>query len=378
MDSVLPYLQTLDGLEHVDSACPCPSYPALRTQWFDAACAHLQADAECEIDDDVAAFVEDAMTLFLETHTTAGPWCKRPPTARAAHVAALLDKPNVGQRTQEWYAQSRTVLTASEFSAILGTPRAFGVLAQSKAAPPPDAAAPTSSRLACSTLEMSPMDWGVRFEPVVKQVLEERWDAHIVDVGRLLHPTLPHLAASPDGLVLRASDPDRVGRLVEIKCPVKRVITGEIPFEYWCQMQIQMEVTDIDECEYVEVKLAAAYKSEPAAVLAGPPAAAGTLWLLQHPDTLELKYAYTAAERANLEACEWTIVETIPWAVETIATRVVARDRAWFESTRQKQDEFWAAVAAAREGTYVLPASSRPARAPAAAKPTVHVCKIED
>ena len=38
--------------------------------------------------------------------------------------------------------------------------------------------------------------------------------------------------------------------------PVSREITGTPKKEYWVQMQLQMEVCDLDECDFLETKFA--------------------------------------------------------------------------------------------------------------------------
>lgn len=372
----------LDFVESLDSTHPCPSYSKHRDAWW--------SDVEEEFYETVAPEIEGDETVFantqefLETCITAffsaaaargGAWSLKSAEARLAHVKDLLAKPHIPQRTPEWYAQTRGVLTASEFSSILGTPRMKHALVAQKTAPPPETV--SAPRLACSTREMSAMDWGVRFEPVIKQVLGTLWGAEIVDVGRLLHPTDSRLAASPDGLFVAATDPARVGRLVEIKCPISREITGKIPFEYWCQMQIQMEVTDIDECDYVEVRLCSAYKdtkvyTEPEAGSQGEQLQ-GRIWLLQHIDTFELSYAYTEDERERLLGSSWTQVEDIPWHVEKLYTETVVRDREWFASTEAKRAEFWADVAAVGVGSYIAPPPTK-----RRGGVVVQVCKIED
>lgn len=370
----------VDAYEAYDTVCPCPSYEELRRDWFADASDALPWD---EIDPAVAAqaaefqsLIETCMTLFTEIAGSTE-WAALAPEDRAARVEALMALPQVPQRTRDWYLQGRQVLTASEFATILGTPRAVGVLAAYKAAPLPEGN--LTNRLACATGEMSPMDWGVRFEPIVKQILTARWGAEIVELGRLLHPTDPRLAASPDGLILRATDPARVGRLVEIKCPIRREITGQIPFEYWCQMQIQMEVAGIDECEYVEVKINSAYKAVPMCPEARGERHlySGTMWLLQHPDTLDLCYAHTDLELADLSAAGWGIVETIPWNLDGLYTQVVRRDRGWFAGTEAARTAFWEKVDGVRAGTFVVPPSSRPPKAKPT-EPVVVVCKIED
>lgn len=376
----------IDSYEAADTACPCPSDEGLRRGWCeevaDAAMPWEEIEPESREETyELQALVEDLLSIFFMSASSSR-WSETTPEEKAANVERLMALPQIPQRTMEWYAQSKTVLTASEFATILGTPRAVGMLATNKAAPVPEEA-PAPPRLACSTTEMSAMDWGVRFEPIVKQILTTMWGAEIVELGRLVHPTDQRLAASPDGALLKAADPARVGRLVEIKCPIRREVTGQIPFEYWCQMQIQMEVCDVDECEYVEVKINSGYKDK--AMCADAEKAgtqrhlfAGTLWLLQEPDTLELKYAYTDLERKDLERAGWNVVETVPWNLDNIYIQVVARDKNWFAGTAAARAAFWEKVEAAKAGTFVLPASSRPARAPKAEGLVVNVCKITD
>jgi hypothetical protein len=220
------------------------------------------------------------------------------------------------------------------------------------------------------------MDWGVRFEPVVKQILVNMWKANILDIGRLIHPTIERLAASPDGLVLDAADEDRIGRLVEIKCPIRRVINDTVPFEYWCQMQIQMEVADIDECEYVEMKLVSPYKgdAEPYKIPDVKPEHSGNVWIVQDPTTCALLYAYTAEELKAFEEKSFAIIETIPWHLERIFNKVIVRDTAWFTSTAEKRAEFWKVVEDVRAGTVVIPATKRAKLV----QPSIIVCKISD
>ena len=42
--------------------------------------------------------------------------------------------------------------------------------------------------------------------------------------------------------------------MLEIKNVVSREISGIPKFEYWVQMQIQMEVCDLNECDFLETK----------------------------------------------------------------------------------------------------------------------------
>jgi len=269
---------------------------------------------------------------------------------RRAAVQELLNRKQQGQRTKEWYEEAATMLTASEFDDIFGTPLGRGRLVMKKAHPAPIG----PRRVACKTSAMTALDWGMRFEPVAKQVLEREWGAVIGECGRLYHPTMARLAASPDGFIIDADDKTHVGRLLEIKCPISRKIGGEIPHKYWVQMQIQMEVTGIAECDYVEMTIASPAE-EPE----------GYLWVLSriwrgegsNPEEPidELIYAYTENERDGLVAGGWTETEKVGWAKKEICHRVVKADKEWFESTLPVQMLFWEDVEAARRGEFVLP-----------------------
>ena len=373
LESILEFYESYDSLN------PCPTYTELRADWLqETADAYQEAIPWSEIESDTfqegsvaphIEYIENIMTTFLEKSGSS--WALRPVAERKAHIETLVALPQTGQRTAEWYSQSKEVLTASEFSQILGTPRALETLALQKVASTGVLKGPP--RLACATSELGPMDWGVRFEPVVKQILDRMWGADIVDVGRLYHPTDSYLAASPDGLIRAATDEAKIGRLLEIKCPIKRELTGKIPFEYWCQMQLQMEVTGIDECEYLEVKLVSAMRDKPDYVAAEKGLGLeykGVVWLFQDATTLDLSYVYTEAERVAAAEKGRVELETIPWHLDSFFSSVVVRDRAWFASTAEKRERFWEMVGKAKQGTLEV--------APYKKGVTVQVCKIED
>jgi hypothetical protein len=126
-------------------------------------------------------------------------------------------------------------------------------------------------------------------------------------------------------------------------------------------MQIQMEVTGIGECDYVEVKLQSIQKHE--TELPGGVEPEGRLWLLQNPRTTEMAYVYTDPERAERESAGWELVEEIPWRVAGLWTKTVARDRAWFEGTAEMRAAFWRDVERARAGAWTLPESTRQRKA---------------
>lgn len=306
-------------------------------------------------------FVHNAYEQFLEKAINPE-WSKKTMEEREAHIKALCERPQVEQRTAAWYAQAATVLTASEFSTLFGSARGRAALVQAKANPPP----PSAPRaVAHRSEDIGPLNWGVRFEPVVKQILVKKWSCEIKEMGRLIHSTDSFLAASPDGLIVKSPHRDKVCRLLEIKCPYTRKVGGDIPFDYWVQMQIQMEVADIDECEYVECELVSKRPGQPIVDLSGCKFT-GNVYLWEKDGTLV--YEYDQVEKEG-----WTLVETIPWGLHKYHNKVVRRDRAWYDSTHIWRQAFWTDVARVKEGLDLL----EPV-APMTPKVKVNVCKIED
>jgi hypothetical protein len=84
-------------------------------------------------------------------------------------------------------------------------------------------------------------------------IYEEMYGTKVEDFGCIPHDTYKFLGASPDGIIVN-QDSNRYGRMLEIKNIVNREITGIPKKEYWIQMQLQMEVCDLDECDFLETK----------------------------------------------------------------------------------------------------------------------------
>lgn len=152
-------------------------------------------------------------------------------------LAKLLESPQVEQRTEKWYAMRKTMVTASDFAQALGDGK-FGSQKQ-------------FYQKKCGYEEekfnpnIPPLKWGVMFEPVACSIYEMRMNTKIHEFGLIPHATCDFFGASPDGI----SDQ---GIMLEIKCPYKRKITGEIPLQYYYQIQGQLDVCGLEECDYLE------------------------------------------------------------------------------------------------------------------------------
>lgn len=149
----------------------------------------------------------------------------------------LKERPHIEQRTQEWYDARKSLITASDFAQALGEGK-FGTQKQ-------------LFQKKCGYEEekfnsnLPPLKWGIMFEPVASEIYTIRFDCIMHEFGLLRHPSISHFGASPDGITDN-------GIMVEIKCPYKRKITGEIPQQYYYQIQGQLEVCNLDECDYLE------------------------------------------------------------------------------------------------------------------------------
>lgn len=263
----------------------------------------------------------------------------------------LLTTNQVEQRTGEWYSETKNLITASEIASLWKGGRTRGTMVMSKV---PNPSAPVINKQGALRREHTgPMDWGVRYEPVVKQILEETLGAKIHELGRIRHRSVARVAASPDGLFTECTkEPELVGTLVEIKCPPSRIINDKIPFDYWCQMQLQMEVCGRPSCEFVEVKFKELAEGESEAELQG------WITLEGNSETMELRYLYSeigAASPMPVSKGDWVLVEAYRWEAVTVRRVKVVKDNAWFPGIQGDLEAFWKDVAAARIGEWKLP-----------------------
>jgi putative phage-type endonuclease len=94
---------------------------------------------------------------------------------------------------------------------------------------------------------LPPLKWGVMYEPVA-QALYTASNAGVAvhEFGLLRHPTIPHVGASPDGIT-------DLGVMLEIKCPWRRrIVEGDVPTQYYYQIQAQLAVCGLTECDFFE------------------------------------------------------------------------------------------------------------------------------
>ena len=162
-------------------------------------------------------------------------------------VEYLRNVPQPEQRTQEWYDFRYNHITGSNAWKIFGTTATRNQLFYEKLQPQELTLSPKKF----SNMGDNPLNWGHKYEPLSIMLYEYYNDTKVSDFGCIPHRDIPFLAASPDGIV---TSEKLNGRMVEIKNVVSREITQIPKMEYYIQMQMQMEVCDLDSCDFVETK----------------------------------------------------------------------------------------------------------------------------
>jgi hypothetical protein len=317
------------------------------------------------------AYSDLASLVAEKKHGTTNHWSLK---ERTNAVERLLQLPQIEQRTEAWYLDAVGLLSASQFNCILKPGRTRGMIVLQKASTqPPDIA---QRRNCVLTNELNPFTWGIRFEPIVKQIYQKITNTKVAELGRLRHKIDSRLAASPDGLITEGPD-TRIGRFVEFKAPITRKIISVIPEDYLAQMQIQMEVGDVEECDYFEVKFNSFYPKKE--MLEKPSLDEkktfyGRLFIVGNIENPEnIRYEYSPLDDDSwlptiLDGEE--ILEVVPWWTNNWFMTTVGRSRSWFESVQPAIKAFWEDVEKAKLGEFELPQSNRKTKEP--------VCQIVD
>ena len=88
---------------------------------------------------------------------------------------------------------------------------------------------------------------GNKWEDVARDIYCEKYNEVAHEIGLYPHPTIDWLGGSPDGVT-------ESGKLIEIKCPLSRKITPEVPVYYMPQLQLLMEILNLEEAVFIQYK----------------------------------------------------------------------------------------------------------------------------
>jgi putative phage-type endonuclease len=263
------------------------------------------------------------------------------------------------QRTEEWYKMRETMLTASSLADALGkghfkTKESLLIDKSSKDPIP--------------YISNDIIEWGVKYEQVATTFYEKINNVNVLEFGLVPHPEFKIFGASPDGICDENSSEEYIGRMLEIKCPPVRKFTKEVPEHYWMQMQGQLETCDLEECDFLQVKLIE-YRSEEDykndQYLENEKIKEGytidnlpkglVLSFISYNEKKEKKYNYEYSEfyqsYNNLKKWSDEIIKNYKneyseikynwWRIERYECTLVLRDRDWWLETMPKIIDFW-------------------------------------
>lgn len=212
----------------------------------------LQEVFEFDIYDYVESATIEAMKIY---HTCISPRRSYDPTfIRSKPIIEIIKKkihyletiPQPDQRTDEWYYFRHKFLTASSLWKAFGTQSSRNELIYNKCKP-------IDVEKYNTVNTESPMHWGQKYEDVSLNWYNNKYETKVSEFGCIPHRNINYLAASPDGINTDETS-NLYGRMVEVKNIVNREITGIPKLEYWIQMQLQMEVCELNECDFLETR----------------------------------------------------------------------------------------------------------------------------
>jgi len=268
-----------------------------------------------------------------------------------------LEQPD--QRTDEWYNFRYQGLTASSIWKALDTQSNINNIIYSKCTP-------LKKITGCNI--NSPFHNGHKYEPLSVLWYENKYNTTVGEFGCIKHKDYEWLRASPDGINIKKDNP-RYGRLLEIKNPTTREISGIPKKDYWIQMQIQMEVWDLDECDFLETKFSEYeneeefHKDEIAFNKTKDNKLKGVMIMFN--DGIEPVYKYCPLEYNKEQYDEWydkeiekypqyTWIKNIYWYLNTISCVLVPRNKNWFNNAYPYLKNVWDTILLERKnGEYV-------------------------
>lgn len=282
------------------------------------------------------------------------PKSPEPTFENVIQLGKLLALPTMEQRTPEWFEMRKNMITASSAAAAIGE----GHFENKK-----DFILKKCGKGKKFTGNKY-TEWGVKYEQVATRLYELRTNTTIHEFGVLPHPTYSFLGASPDGISTK-------GVMLEIKCPYSRKITGIVPHHYWIQIQLQLEVCNLDVCDFLECKIEE-YKNvkeymedsdtiEPSLLYEGcdipmiqtkEKKEKGVVLTYKTPEG-ENRYFHSELGITEKEIYEWEkkIQQEVPifwkknattyWKFAYFSCVRVVRDKEWFSKTLPKFEETW-------------------------------------
>lgn len=299
-------------------------------------------------------------------------------------IENIRQKPQPNQRTDEWYKFRHDLITASNAYKVFESQSTVNQLIYEKCQPlklQQDNSDATNTKPPVMVNVNTTFHWGQKYEPVSVMLYEYLYNTKVDDFGCIKHDTYHFLGASPDGINIDTNS-ERFGRMLEIKNIVNREITGIPKKEYWIQMQLQMEVCDLDECDFLETKITE-YEcandffkdlENDAIIQLDIKPKNKSLHkkgvIIYFHDNLHAKphYVYKPLNISNMDdILQWeekmielyqstnhnmTYIKSIYWKLEKLSCVLVLRNKTWFHNNIQTIENVWKIIEKERISGY--------------------------
>jgi putative phage-type endonuclease len=276
-------------------------------------------------------------------------------------IIGLREIPQPVQRTPEWYQFRWNLITASNAWKAFESQSTINQLIYEKCQPIKKFDDNGDEDVKMVNTNTS-LHWGQKFEPLSVLIYEHKYKTIVEDFGCIQHPTYKFIGASPDGIIVNKNC-DRYGRMLEIKNVVSRDINGIPKKEYWVQMQLQMEVCDLDECDFLETKFTEytdynAYKNDTTDKMKG-------IIIYFHTKDGKPFYVYKPLEETDITKWEddtlslyqsdkynYTYMKFIYWKLDVFSCVLVLRNKDWFKNNIPQLEKVWKIIEQERVSGY--------------------------
>ena len=338
------------------------------------------------IEDDMNDLLEDAFNIYITTFHTERSIKKNEEDENSdveemseidseeiniieQKIQHLREIPQPVQRTPEWYQFRWNLITASNAWKAFESQSTINQLIYEKCQPLKDFSEPDEEVKMVNT--NTTLHWGQKYEPLSVMMYEHMYNSKVEDFGCIQHPVYKFIGASPDGIIIQ-SNTGRYGRMLEIKNIVNREINGIPKKEYWVQMQLQMEVCDLDECDFLETKfveypdyqsyredssLASFNGEEFNSYVTTKGGSYKGIVIHFHTSEGTPHYAYmplhlwtpcdvssweeSTLEKYQSEPYKYTFLKFIYWKLEKLSCVLVLRNKDWFKNNVGQLEKVW-------------------------------------
>ena len=317
-------------------------------------------------------------------------------------INILRSKPQPVQRTKEWYEFRHNLITASNAYKAFENQATQNQLIYEKCQPlnkslyidgksddELDEDELTDTKVIKEVVMVNTnttLHWGQKYEPLSVKIYEHNYETKIEDFGCIQHEKYAFLGASPDGINID-NNTSRYGRMLEIKNIVNREIDGIPKKEYWIQMQLQMEVCGLNECDFLETKFVeypdyASYVNDTFddlyedddgvefqnSCLSKDEKMKGQIIYFHtkegkpfylykpldfiHPDDIQTWHEKNVEHYTSNPTFLYTYMKTIYWKLEQLSCVLVCRNRQWFQDNITELETVWQTVEKERVSGY--------------------------